>query len=145
MEYEEGKTGRIFVLRFDHGDDFVSLIHSFVKEKQIKIGYLHVIGAFLASDIVTGPKRPVLPPQPNWTSFSEGWEVLGFGTILWENGEPRIHVHAGLGKGKNTLLGCVRKRADVFLTIEAVITEITDMKACRKFNRKAGVSILDFT
>jgi hypothetical protein len=56
MEYEEGKTGRIFVLRFDHGDDFVSLIHSFVKEKQIKIGYLHVIGAFLASDIVTGPK-----------------------------------------------------------------------------------------
>lgn len=133
------------MLRFDDGEDFVDVLHSFVKEKEIRNGYIHIIGAFLASEIVTGPTEPVVPPEPNWTSFSDAWEILGFGTILWENGEPKIHIHAGLGKGEKTLLGCVRKRADVFLTVEAMITEITGMRAQKKFNKKYGLSLLDFT
>ena len=144
MEYDEGKIGRVFMLRFDDGEDFYALIHAFVKEKEIRTGYIHILGAFLASEIVTGPREPVLPPVPNWTSFSDAWEVLGFGAILWENDEPKIHLHTALGKGEKALLGCVRKRTDVFLTIEAVITEITDMKAQKKFNEKLGLSLLDF-
>ncbi len=144
MEYDEGKIGRIFLLRFDDGEDFVDLIHSFVKEKEIRTGHIHILGAFLASEIVTGPRKPVLPPEPTWTSFSEAWEVLGFGTVLWENDQPKIHLHVALGKGEKTLLGCVRKRTEVFLTVEAVITEITDIKARKKFNEKLGLSLLDF-
>ncbi|MBW2646663.1 MAG: DUF296 domain-containing protein [Deltaproteobacteria bacterium] len=144
MEYDEGKIGRVFVLRFDDGEDFVDLIHSFVKEKEIRTGHINILGAFLASEIVTGPKEPVLPPEPNWTSFADAWEVLGFGTIMWEDDEPRIHIHAGLGKGEKTLLGCVRKKTDVFLTVEAVITEVIDIKAERKFNEQLGLSLLSF-
>ena len=32
--------------------------------------------------IVTGPKKPVIPPEPNWKKFKDGWEVMGVGTVF---------------------------------------------------------------
>lgn len=144
MEYCEGNTGRVFLVRFDHGEDFVESIQIFVKAKQIRVGHIHIIGAFLSSEIVTGPQKPEFPPVPNWTAFSDAWEVLGFGTILWEDDIPKIHLHTALGKGKDTLLGCMRKKSEVFLVIEAVITELVNMQVVKKWNERLGISLADF-
>ena len=41
-----------------------------------------------------------------------------------EGDDPVIHLHGAIGRGKETLTGCVRKDTSVYLVIEAVITEM---------------------
>ena len=49
MKYEEVKIGRTFIIKFEHEDNFLEELLSFVKEKQIKAGKIEIIGALKKS------------------------------------------------------------------------------------------------
>jgi predicted DNA-binding protein with PD1-like motif len=144
MKCCEGTVGRVFVVKFEHGDDFLGCLASLAKEKNIKAGIVHFIGALNNAEIVVGPEKNTLPPTPMWKKFDDGRELLGIGTIFWKGDEPKIHIHSSIGRGENANLGCIRKNANVYLIIEAVVFEIAGVKAKRVKDEKTGLDLLEF-
>ena len=82
MEYTTGKIGRVFLVKFKDDDILIDELSRFAKKERIKAATFVFIGALKKGDMVTGPKKPVIPPEPNWVSFKNAWEVMGIGTIF---------------------------------------------------------------
>jgi len=144
MEYRQGRTGRVFCIRFDEGDDFLGELTEIIKTENIQQGWFHVIGGLREADVVTGPKEPVMPPEPVWDQVTGARETLGTGTIFWENQEPRIHLHAAMGHHGDTLTACVRKGTRVYLVLEVMLIEIDGIDAHRPWYDKGGFNRLTF-
>lgn len=143
MKYSQGTIGRVFVVKFEHGDDLLDGLKRIAAEKKIKAGLVHLIGALNNAEIVVGPKKNVLPPEAVWRKFNDGREMVGTGTIFWNGSEPSIHLHGAFGRGDKAGVGCVRKGANVYLVVEAVIFEITGTGARREKDEASGLEILE--
>jgi predicted DNA-binding protein with PD1-like motif len=141
MQYTEAKLGRVFYLRVDHGEDLLASLQNFVTEKKISAGFIHILGALREGSIVTGPKVPVLPPDPLFDAYEGGWEVLGLGSITERGGQPHIHLHASVGRGREALTGCLRKKAVVYIVIEAVIIELVGARIFRRSDPATGLEL----
>lgn len=142
MRYTKGSIGRIFVLKFDDGDVVLERLAAFVEKERIKAAVMLFIGALKKGDLVTGPKRPVIPPLPNKVAFKDAWESLGIGTIFTNSKGPQIHIHSAMGKKLKTLTGCVRGKSEVFLVIEAVVFELKGVKATKTIDAKTALNLL---
>jgi uncharacterized protein len=142
MKYTQGKLGRVFVLKFDHEDIFLDELSSFAKKERLKAAAMVFIGALMKGDLVTGPKKPVIPPDPNKVYFKDGWEVMGIGTIFANKKGPQIHIHSSMGKKQRVLTGCVRGKSKVFLVVEAVIFELNGVKAAKSIDPATGLNLL---
>ena len=138
MEYQTGKTGRVFYLRLDDGEDLHASIRKLAAQEQIRYAWFQVFGGLKNAGVVTGPREPVMPPDPVWTTLSDAREILGIGTIFWDEDQPLIHLHAALGHHGDTLTGCVRKDSRVYLLTEIVIMEIKGIDVTRPWFEKCG-------
>jgi len=94
--------------------------------------------------VVTGPKEPVMPPEPVWAQVTGARETLGSGSIYWDEAEPRIHLHAALGHHGETLTACVRKGTKVYLILEVLILELDGIDATRPWFAQGGFNRLTF-
>lgn len=142
MEYTCGRIGRVFVLKFNDKDVLLENLVDFARKESLKAASIIFIGALRNGDLVTGPKKPVIPPKPNKISFENGWEVMGIGTIFTNSKGPQIHVHSSMGKSSRVLTGCVRGRSRVFLVVEAVVFELKGVKTNKEIDPKTGLSLL---
>jgi len=130
------------MLRFEDGDNLVTELVRLARRERLKTATLVFIGALKRGKLVTGPKKPVIPPAANWTGFKDGWEVMGLGTIVSGKEGPQVHVHTTMGKKTKTLTGCVRKESEIFLVIEAVVFELKGVKASKNIDPKTGLNLL---
>ncbi|MFO7605005.1 MAG: DNA-binding protein [Desulfurivibrionaceae bacterium] len=146
MDYRQGRTGRIFTIRFDEGDDFLKGLLEIVRNEQVRQGWFQVIGGLRQAEFVTGPQEPTMPPKPVWASVEENSarETLGAGSIFWDGDEPKIHLHAALGSHGRTTTGCVRKGTRVYLILEVFLVEIEGIEAERPWYEKGGFNRLTF-
>jgi predicted DNA-binding protein with PD1-like motif len=144
MEYRSGKTGRIFAVRFDDGDDFLASLEELIVKENIRNGWFHVIGGLRQAGVVTGPQEPVMPPEPVWQEVDEVKEVLGAGSIFWDGHKPKIHLHAALGHHGDTLTACVRRNTKVYLVLEVYLVELAGFAATRPWHEKGGFNRLTF-
>jgi predicted DNA-binding protein with PD1-like motif len=142
MQYTKGSIGRIFLLKFDNEDVLLEELSRFVKKERLKAATMVFIGALKEGDLVTGPKKPIIPPEPNKVSFQDGWEVMGIGTIFKNKSGPQIHIHSSMGKKLKTLTGCVRGKSKVFLVIEAVVFELKGVNATKSIDPRTGLNLL---
>ena len=142
MRYTKGTIGRIFLLKFEDDDILLKELEGLARKEGIKAATLIFLGALKEGDIVTGPKKPVIPPEPNWVKFSDGWEVMGIGTIFANKKGPQIHIHTAMGRKKDTLIGCVRKDSKVFLVLEALVIELSGVKASKDIDPMTGLNLL---
>ncbi|MDD4900186.1 MAG: DUF296 domain-containing protein [Candidatus Omnitrophica bacterium] len=142
MQYTQGNLGRIFLLKFEDDDILLEKLATFVRKEKIKAATLVFIGALKKGDLVTGPKNPVIPPEPNKVDFRDGWEVMGIGTIFTNKSGPQIHIHSSMGKKLKTLTGCVRGKSKVFLVVEAIVFELKGLKATKAIDPKTGLNLL---
>ncbi len=142
MKYTKGKIGRVFVLKFEDDDIVIDVLAAFVKKERIKSATLMFIGALKDGEMATGPQKPVIPPEPNWVRFRDGWEVMGIGTVFSNKKGPQIHVHGAMGKKLRTLIGCVRKKSRVFLVLEVIVYELRGLKASKDIDPKTGLNLL---
>jgi len=142
MKYTKGTIGRVFLIKFSDKDIFLKEIEKFARKEKIKAATMIFLGALRQGDLVTGPKKPVIPPEPNWVRFEDGWEVFGIGTIFTNKKGPQIHIHSSLGKKKKVFTGCVRKDSKVFLVIEAVVFELKGIKATKDIDAATGLNLL---
>ena len=144
MEYRSGRAGRVFTVRFDEGDDFLAGLNRVIIEENIRCGWFWVLGGLRAAEVVTGPKEPVMPPDPVWKSLETVRETLGGGSIFWDGEEPKIHLHAALGHHGDTITACVRKGATTYLVLEVCIMEISGIEATRPWYPEGGFNRLSF-
>lgn len=145
MQYSKGKVGRVFVLKFDDGDDLISGITGMLKEEGVKSGIVQIIGALRKAEYVTGPKEAVIPPVPVWSALdNNAHEVFAVGTIFPKEGEPSLHMHGSFFLGETVKGGCIRKGVQVFLIVEAVIIEFLGIGGERLFSEETQHYLLDF-
>ena len=134
--------GRIFVLRMDHGEDLIESLQKFLREKKITSCTVLFMGAMRDGRAVTGPKLPVVPPTPNYEAYESAWEVFGMATIYPSIEGPMLHIHSALGRGRQSILGCIRDKAEVYLIVEAVLFEICGLTAERAWDEKMQLYLL---
>ena len=144
MKFKEGKINRVFLVTFSHGENFISGIKDFIKSKDIRFGTINIIGAFRSAEIVTGPIKTECPPEPDFRKFEDAHEVLGFGFLTNTQGDVNLHFHGTIGKGDSTVVGCLRQGGEVFVTIEALVTEIDNIQAKRYLDDKTKCNLLEF-
>ncbi|MFH0702330.1 MAG: DUF296 domain-containing protein [bacterium] len=147
MEYIQANLGRIFIARFDDEENLLEELKNIIKKEQIKAGFIHLIGAIYDTKVVLGPVKKEHPPTPFWWEFDDAREIIGLGIFAWENNEPKIHLHAGIGHSSISKVGCIREKSKVYLTIEAVIQEIIGLEnknITRKNDARYNASLLNF-
>ena len=142
MKYQIGKTGRVVVARFEDKEDVLKNIADIAKKENIRSAVFYLIGGLRQGRVVVGPEKEELPPKPVWKDIKESHEVLGIGTIFWQEDEPKIHFHGAFGKKDMIKVGCLRETSETFLVLEAVIIEIEGIDARREFDQASGLTLL---
>lgn len=142
MKYQIGRIGRVVVARFEDKEDILMNIIDIAKKENIKNAILYIVGGIKKAKIVVGPERDELPPKPVWKEINESHEILGIGTIFWQENEPKIHFHGAYGKRDLVYVGCLREKSETFLIIEAVIFELNDINAQRELDKESGLNLL---
>ncbi len=146
MKYSEGSIGRIFVISLDDGDKLPQAVEDFAVKKRVSRAMCMLVGGIDDSgNIVVGPKdRDTMPPDPILYKLSGVHEVCAVGTIFPdEEGNPRLHMHAALGRDGKTHTGCIRPGVEVWKLGEFVILEILKSSARRTFDASTGFHLLD--
>ncbi len=143
MKYQVGKVGRVVVARFEDREDVLGNLCSIVKKEGISAAAFYLVGGMREGKIVVGPEKDVLPPTPVWRELGESHEVVGFGTIFYQNKEPKVHFHAAFGKHDSVKMGCLREKSETFLVLEAVILELSGINAVRELDPVSGMNILN--
>lgn len=144
MEYRSGSIKRVFTLRFDEGEDFLAGLRQVVTRENIRCAWFHILGGLRQAGVVTGPREPIMPPEPVWAEIDGARETLGSGSIYWDENEPRVHLHAALGHHGDTLTACVRKGTRVYLILEVLILELDGIEATRPWFAAGGFNRLSF-
>jgi predicted DNA-binding protein with PD1-like motif len=144
MQYAQGRWGRVFVVRIDHGEDLLLTLYQFIAENGIRNGFVQFLGALGEGRMVTGPEHLILPPEPHFENFEGGWELFGIATIFPAEQGPRIHLHASVGRGGDSMTGCLRERAVTYIVVEAVVMEIKGLSAMIRHDARTGLSLPSF-
>ncbi len=145
MEYRTGSIGRVLTIRFDDGDDFLEGLKEIVLKEKIESSWFQILGGVRHAGVVTGPKSPVMPPDPVWCEVDGAREVVGTGSVYMDGDEPRIHLHAAMGHHGETLTACVRKESRVYLILEVLLFELQGIDATRPWFDKGGFNQLSFS
>ena len=144
MQYSEGSFGRVFVVKFEDGDDLLEGLKQVAARERVEAATILLLGGMRSAGVVAGPREPVVPPEPVWRNFDDGREVIAIGTLFRKDGEPVVHLHGAIGKQGETLVGCIRKETRIYLVIEAVIAEIAGLAAHKAIDAKTGLVMLQF-
>ncbi|MBA7706110.1 hypothetical protein ES703_114956 [subsurface metagenome] len=146
MKYSEGKVGRIFVIRLEDGDRMPDAIESFARENNVLRGMCILVGGIKdGGNIVVGPKNgDSLPPQPITFRIDGVHEIAGVGTVFPDDeGNPKLHMHASLGREGKTSTGCIRPGIAVWKVGEIILLEIQENPARRKKDSQTGFELLE--
>ncbi len=141
MQYAEGKIGRVFYLRIDHGEDLHATLRTFIEQHDIQSGIIQMVGAVKNTSIVCGPKEDRLPPDPDFHEIAPAHEIIGTGFIRKGPDGPALHLHISAGRGDRVRIGCLRSKAEVFIVIEAVIIEFTGIALPVIHDSKTGIHL----
>jgi len=144
MEYAVGKTGRIIGARLFEGEDLYECVEEIAKKENIKSAAVLITGGFRKASVVVGPKQEKPKILGNFKEFAGPGEVLGVGTIYCDETGPKPHIHTAIGKGHQTIVGCPRGGAKIFLIMEVTIIEITGINAGRIPDKEKGLKLLRF-
>ncbi|MBF0481002.1 MAG: DNA-binding protein [Desulfovibrionaceae bacterium] len=145
MQYSQGTIGRVFVLRLGDGDKLPGSIEDFAAAHGVSQAFCALVGgADDGSRVVAGPRDgAVMPPEPMTQAIHGVHEAAAVGTIFPDaKGQPKLHMHAALGRGKDTVTGCVRAGVDIWKIGEVVILEIAGTDMARRIDPQTGFELL---
>ena len=136
-EYEGLRT---FAVVVGTGDEAMAALTSFATEHQLRAAQFTAIDAF----------SRVVVAYFDWTTkqyrqirIDEQVEVLSLiGDISTEDGKPKVHAHAVIGKADATAHGGHLVEGHVRPTLEIVLTE-TPRHLQRRFDRESGLNLID--
>ena len=142
MEYTQGALGRVFVARLQDGESIYDVVLEVARRERIASAAVFAIGGMRSGKVVTGPENPTGPVVPHFEEFDDAREMVGFGTLFQQDGEPSLHLHAAIGRGDTALVGCPRGGMSVYLVHEVIIVEMIGVQAERKLDPEVGMHLL---
>lgn len=142
MKYQIGTPGRVIVIRFDDGDDILNGMKEIATRERVENAIFYVIGGLKKGKVVIGPEKDDLPPKPIWSNIEESHEIVGIGTIFWQESDAKIHLHCAFGKKNMIKVGCLREFSETFLIVEAILIEILGVTAKREYDNLSGLTLL---
>jgi len=142
MDYQVGKIGRVVVARGFEGEDVYEQIESVAAKEGIRNAAVILVGGLRSAKVVVGPKEPTGPVEPAYVEFNDAREVAGVGTIFCDEGRPELHLHAGIGRGGEAIVGCLRGGANIFCVLEVIIFEIEGVNVSRRLDPELGFKLL---
>lgn len=110
MQVHEGQVGRVFALKLEKGDHLIADLGRLAKERGLRTALVLFQGATGEAEMVLG-FRPYSPMARDFdrVSSSEHREVIGMGSIAWANGKPKVHLHAGTGRGREVFIAHIEE------------------------------------
>ena len=131
---------KTFAVVFDTGDEVVSGLLEFAKEKALAGSHFTAIGAF--SNVTFGffdlGKKAYKKLEIN-----EQVEVLSLiGDIALSQAEPKVHAHVVVGKADGTAHGGHLIEAHVRPTLELFLVESAE-RLIRKMDIESGLPLID--
>ena len=144
MDYRVGKPGRIIAARLYEGEDIYESIETIARKENIKSAAVLITGGLRKADVVVGPKQEKPKIVGKYMSFDGPGEVLGVGTIYWNDEQPKLHIHTAIGKDDKVVVGCLRGEVNTFLILEVTIIELEEIEAEREYDETTGLNLLKF-
>jgi predicted DNA-binding protein with PD1-like motif len=147
MQYTTGSVGKVIVMRLEEGDQVYPCIEQTAAAEAVSQAMVWIIGGVKDGKVVVGPDdRAPAAAAPFATmveSFTDRREIVGVGMLFpGSDGLPRLHMHAGLGKGDQPLVGCPRLGLDCWLVNEVVLMELCGIDAARVKDPLTGFELL---
>jgi len=142
MKYTQGSLGRVFVARLHDGESIYEAVEEIASREGIESAAVLAVGGIRSGKVVTGPESPTGRIIPHLEEFDDARELVGVGTLFQQDGKPSLHFHAGIGRGKEALVGCPRVGMSVYLLLELVIIELVGVSAGRELDPDFGVHLL---
>ena len=142
MEYAVGKAGRVIAVRLFEGEDLYESIEKVARDEKLRCAAVLITGGIRKAEVVVGPKQEKPKIEGAFRTFAGPGETLGVGTIYSDETGPKLHLHAALGRGDQSMVGCPRGGAQIFLILEVTIIEIEGIEAGRKLDPESGLSLL---
>jgi len=134
-----GARGETHVLVFDQGDEVMETLTRFASENGLTAGHFTAIGAF--SDVTLGfldPETKEYEP----IVVEEQVEALSLvGDVSLEDGKPKIHAHAVVGKRDGSAHGGHLLEAHVWPTLEVVLTD-SPTHLRRRIDKETGLPLI---
>lgn len=152
MISSELKQGRTFMVRFEHGKDFMEELKEFCRSNGVKQGYVPFFqGDFSEIFIVGSCSKSEDPAGPMLESkaYFENVETFGCGTIAHapENGSILPHFHISIGRRLNSASASTSHfiSGTVQFLIELVIVEVLSPSIVRLTDESVySLKLLDF-
>jgi predicted DNA-binding protein with PD1-like motif len=128
------------VLIFETGDEVISTLTNFAKQRSLSAAHFTAIGAF--RDATLGyfdwQKKDYQKNQVN-----EQTEVVSLiGDIALDKGQPKVHAHVVIGKSNGMAMGGHLLEAHVRPTLELILQNDGD-EWKRKFDPESGLALID--
>ncbi|HUV05564.1 MAG TPA: DUF296 domain-containing protein [Armatimonadota bacterium] len=142
MRYTQGSLGRVFVARLHDGESIYSAVEEIASREGIESAAVLAVGGIRSGKVVTGPESRTGKLVPHLEEFDDARELVGVGTLFQQDGKPSLHFHAGIGRGRESLVGCPRVGMSVYLVLELVIIELVGVHARRELDPDFGVHLL---
>lgn len=138
MKYTRTQTG--YVLRLDRGEQLQLTLKQFIKDKDIRAGWVNALGAAEAVELgyFDLDKKDYI-----WRQMKETLEITTIsGNIAWEDTFPIVHLHGSFSDKDMNGYGGHVKELTVAATCEVHIVELKpELK--RSFDNVTGLHMLD--
>jgi uncharacterized protein len=136
----ENEGEKTFVLVFATGDAAVAGLTAFAKEKKLGASHLTAIGGFQEATLgyfnLDKKDYDKLPVRAQVEVLSLVGDIT-----LTDKGEPKIHVHAVLGRSDGTTRGGHLIEARVRPTLEVMLIE-SPHRLRRKHDPESGLALI---
>jgi uncharacterized protein len=130
------------VLVFDTGDEVMSTLTKFAKDRKIAAAHFTAIGAF--SDLDIGyfdlVKKDYLKNKVH--EQVEVVSLIGDIAMDKDKGEPKVHAHVVVGKRNGAAMGGHLIEAHVRPTLELILRDSGEQLK-RKFDPESGLALID--
>ncbi len=137
---ESTKIGNKYFIRIDPGEEIVSSLTKFCKERSIKLGSISAIGA--VNEVEIGIFDP-LKKEYYSDTLKGTYEILSIkGNITSNNDKPYLHMHIMLSDNKYNAFGGHLNKAVVSATCEVIIEEF-EGRLDRYFDEKIGINLFE--
>ncbi|QJT08470.1 PPC domain-containing DNA-binding protein [Oceanidesulfovibrio marinus] len=144
MLTSQGSIGRVFVIRLEDGDALPTCLEEFARENNVTRALCALVGGIGSGRLVVGPRdgdAERIVPMVN--PIGAVHEAAAIGTIFpGEDGQPKLHMHAALGRGESATTGCIRQGVDIWKLAEVVVLEIEGSDMLRAVDPAFGFEVL---
>ena len=137
---ESKQDGNTLIVKLSDGDDLFPSLEAAAREHRIESGsVLWGIGMLRDFEIgFFGPKGY------DKTVFSERHELLALHGSIAMRGDPKLHLHAALGRPDHMAIGGHLFRARTAVVNEIQIARFEGIRFSRRLNEKTGMRELVF-